>query len=79
MADHLSEEEQIEAVKRWWAANGMQTILAVVLVIGGYFGWQAWTDHVDDQAAAASLVYQEMLDNMDGVVPGDALAYRQAG
>ena len=38
MAEDITEEEQIEALKRWWAENGMQTVLAVVLVIGGYFG-----------------------------------------
>ena len=42
MADHLSEEEQIEAFKRWWAENGLQMIAAVVLIVGGYFGWQFW-------------------------------------
>ena len=73
MADHITEEEQIEALKRWWDENGKQVVLAIVLTVGGYFGWQAWTDHVDDQTAAASLVYQEMLDNMDGAVPGDTL------
>jgi len=64
VADHITEEEQIEALKRWWDENGKQVVLAIVLTVGGYFGWQAWTDHQDDQAAAASLVYQEMLDNM---------------
>ena len=54
MADHITEEEQIEALKRWWDDNGKQTILAIVLTVGGYFGWQAWTQHVDEQAAAAS-------------------------
>jgi|TARA_B110000977_G_scaffold21201_1_gene25347 predicted negative regulator of RcsB-dependent stress response len=73
VADHITEEEQIEALKRWWDENGKQVVLAIVLTVGGYFGWQAWTDHVDDQTAAASLVYQEMLDNMDGAVPGDTL------
>jgi len=73
VADHITEEEQIEALKRWWDENGKQIMLAIVLTVGGYFGWQAWTDHLDDQTAAASLVYQEMLDNMDKVAPGEAL------
>ena len=74
MADHITEEEQIEALKRWWDDNGKQTILAIVLTVGGYFGWQAWTQHVDEQAAAASLVYQEMLDIMAETQPGEILA-----
>ena len=44
MADHITEEEQIEALKRWWDENGKQVVLAIVLTVGGYFGWQAWTD-----------------------------------
>ena len=74
MADHITEEEQIEALKRWWDENGKQVVLAIVLTVGGYFGWQAWTDHREDQTAVASLVYQEMLDNMDDAVAGDTLA-----
>ena len=33
MADHITEEEQIEALKRWWDENGKQTILAIVLTL----------------------------------------------
>ena len=70
MADHITEEEQIEALKRWWEENGKQTILGIALIVGGYFGWQAWTDHSEEQASAASLTYQEMLDNLAGLTPG---------
>lgn len=73
MADHITEEEQIEAFKRWWEENGKQTLLGIVLVVGGYFGWQAWTDHSAEKASTASLTYQEMLDTMAGLQPGDTL------
>jgi predicted negative regulator of RcsB-dependent stress response len=73
VADHITEEEQIEALKRWWEENGKQTILAIVLVVGGYFGWQTWTDYNAEQASAASLTYQEMLDNFDSLNPGETL------
>ena len=74
MADHITEEEQIEALKRWWEENGKQTMLGIALIVGGYFGWQAWTDHSEEQASAASLTYQEMLDNLVGLTPGETLA-----
>ena len=73
MADHITEEEQIEALKRWWDENGKQVVLAIVLTVGGYFGWQAWTDHVEEKAAAASLVYQEMLDHISDTTAGDVV------
>ena len=73
MADHITEEEQIEALKRWWDENGKQVVLAIVLTVGGYFGWQAWTDYVEEKTAAASLVYQEMLDHISDVTAGDVV------
>lgn len=73
MADHITEEEQIEALKRWWDENGKQVILAIVLTVGGYFGWEAYSDHVEEQAAAASLVYQQMLDNIAEATPDNTL------
>ena len=73
MADHITEEEQIEALKRWWDENGKQVVLAIVLTVGGYFGWQAWTDHVEEKTAAASLVYQEMLDHISDTTAGNVV------
>ncbi len=73
MADHITEEEQIEALKRWWEENGKQTILGIALIVGGYFGWQAWTDHGVEQASAASLTYQEMIENLGGLNLGETL------
>jgi len=73
VADHITEEEQIEALKRWWDENGKQVVLAIVLTVGGYFGWQAWTDHVEEKTAAASLVYQEMLDHISDTTAGDVV------
>ena len=77
MADHITEEEQIEALKSWWADNGKQTLLGVVLVAGGYFGWQSWTGHAEEQAEAASNAYQEMLDIVVAADETDSLSAGQ--
>ena len=77
MAEDITEEEQIEALKRWWAENGMQTVLAVVLVIGGYFGWQFWGTHQQEQMTEASDVYREMIDVIAGQPPGSLLTDTQ--
>lgn len=70
MTAHLSEEEQIESLKRWWSENGMQTILTLVLLVGGYFGWQSWGTYQEEKTAQASDIYLEMLDVMSGLTPG---------
>ena len=77
MADHLSEEEQIEAIKRWWAENGMQTVVAVVLVVGGYFGWQYWEQEQQLKTDHASNAYLEMIDVVAENAPGERLSADQ--
>jgi len=61
VADHLTEQEQMEMLKRWWKERGAQTLLLVVLGVGGWFGWHQWQDYSDSKAQQASLLYDEML------------------
>ncbi len=61
MADHLTEQEQMEMLKRWWKERGAQTLLLVVLGVGGWFGWHQWQDYSERKAQQASLLYDEML------------------
>lgn len=61
MADR-TDEEQIEALKRWWAENGRSTIIGVVVALVAVFGYQAWQNHAREQGEAASKLYQDMMD-----------------
>lgn len=58
MADHLTEEEQIESLKRWWKENGTGIVSGIVLALVGYFGWQWWQGNERNNAEAASNLYQ---------------------
>ncbi len=62
MAEHLSDEEELEKLKQWWRESGKQTLATVVLVIAGYFGWQGWQNHQQQQAYQASDIYQQMVE-----------------
>lgn len=61
MTDMRTEEEQIEALKKWWQENGKQTLVALVVVLGGWFGYQGYQGQQQATAEAASAVYQEVL------------------
>lgn len=61
MADHIADEEQLEALKRWWKQYGASLALAVVLGVGSWFGWSQWQSSRESRAQAASLVYEEMM------------------
>jgi predicted negative regulator of RcsB-dependent stress response len=58
---YRTEDEQVEALKRWWKENGTSTLLTILVVVGGYFGWQAWDKRQLQQAALASGNYQQLL------------------
>lgn len=61
MEDYLSEQEQVEALRKWWGENGKSVIAGIVLGLAAIFGWRAWQDNSRVRAEAASDVYQELL------------------
>ena len=40
MEQYRTEEEQVEALKKWWEENGRSTVVAVIVALGLGFGWQ---------------------------------------
>lgn len=61
MSVHLSEEEQLEVLKRWWKDYGRTVIIAVLVVVVGYFGYTSWQDQKRQKAENASAVYEQLL------------------
>lgn len=72
MSVHLSEEEQLEVLKRWWKDYGRTVIIAVLVAVVGYFGYTAWQDQKRQKAENASEVYEQML-KLANTEPGKAL------
>ena len=58
---YKTEEEQVEALKKWWHENGKSIIAGVVIGIIGIFGWRAFDDHIIVQAEQASVIYEKMI------------------
>ncbi|MGV6827076.1 MAG: YfgM family protein [bacterium] len=55
MSTYQTEEEQVEAIKKWWKDNGKSVIGGVALglaVVGGLKGWQQYTEGKAETAAA---------------------------
>ncbi|MFT4822507.1 MAG: putative negative regulator of RcsB-dependent stress response [Halioglobus sp.] len=66
MDSYRTEDEQVEAIRRWWDDNGKSTIVAIVVALSAGFGWQAWKGHEAEQAEVASGIYLSMLQNLEG-------------
>lgn len=62
MSEHLTEEEQLEALKRWWKDNGKNTVAAVVVAVGGYFGFEFWQEQARIAQEQASDKYQTLIE-----------------
>ncbi len=41
MAELRTEEEQIEAIKRWWKENGVSLLIGAAIAAAGVFAWKA--------------------------------------
>ncbi|GEN28012.1 GTP-binding protein [Halovibrio variabilis] len=66
MAELRSDEEQLDAVKRWWKENGISLVTGAVLAAAGVFGWNAWQNYQQGQAEAASMRYQQLVNMTAG-------------
>ena len=62
MEAYRTEEEQIDAVKRWWKEKGLLVLVAIALVVVGYFSWQYYEHNNDQYVDNASVLYQELQD-----------------
>ncbi len=60
-----SEEQQVEALKKWWRDNGHGIIFGLVLGLGGVGGWGLWQDRTHARAEAASIRYEQLLAAME--------------
>lgn len=65
MDSYQTEEEQVEAIRRWWQENGRSTIAAIVIALAAGFGWQFWKDYDLARDESASTVYQNMLQSLN--------------
>jgi predicted negative regulator of RcsB-dependent stress response len=74
---YRTEEEQVEALRRWWDENGKSIIAAIVIAVALGFGWQTWKSNDQREQESASDLYQAMLQAV-AVGAGDMTPAQQA-
>ncbi|MEL6300740.1 MAG: tetratricopeptide repeat protein [Pseudomonadota bacterium] len=57
--EDLTEDQQVERLKAWWAENGTSIIAGVVLGGAGLFGWNYWQASELAAAQAASIQFDK--------------------
>jgi predicted negative regulator of RcsB-dependent stress response len=59
-----TDDEKLEAIKRWWKENGVAIIAGIAIGIGAIVGWRYWGDYRDSVAGEASAVFDQVLANV---------------
>ncbi len=63
MTSYISDKEEIEMIRNWWRENGKFTLFCIIAVLMISAGWRYWQNHVEQDRAAASMLYEQMLSH----------------
>ncbi len=65
METYETEEQQVEAIKKWWKENHQTVYIGVVMGIAIVVGWSFWQDHKKDQTLQASAEFNQLSKAFD--------------
>ncbi|MDH5518119.1 MAG: tetratricopeptide repeat protein [Gammaproteobacteria bacterium] len=60
-----TEEQQVEALKKWWKENGKQIIVGTVVGFSLIIGWRYYIDYAEKQTSAASALFEQIIAKTD--------------
>lgn len=60
-----TEEQQVEALQKWWKENGTASLIGLGIAIAAILGWNSWLDYKKEQSGKASAVYDQLLKDVN--------------
>ncbi|WP_406663967.1 YfgM family protein [Gallaecimonas sp. GXIMD1310] len=66
MEVYSTEEQQVEAIKRFWKEHGNGIMAGTVIGLAGIYGWHWYSDHQLEQQEASSAHYAAVMKEVDG-------------
>ena len=57
------EEEQVEALKKWWSENGKGLLAGLGIGLAAVVGWSSWQTWQRTQAELASVRYEQLVND----------------
>ena len=85
MAELTTDDEKVEAIKKWWKENGTAVVAGIAIGLVAVFGWRAWVNHQDQVGQRASLAFEQLLmaastgENESAAKQAEALADQHSG
>lgn len=64
--ENATEQEQLEAIRKWWKENGAAIVAGIVIGLGAVIGWQQWNAWQVRQSEGASALYQQAMEAIQG-------------
>jgi predicted negative regulator of RcsB-dependent stress response len=61
-----TEEQQVEALQKWWKENSTSTMVGLGIALATIVGWNYWLDYTKDQNGKASAVYDQLFKEATG-------------
>lgn len=65
MEFYESEEQRVEALKKWWKDNASSVVMGLALGLATLGGWNLWQTNQKHKAEEASGLYQQLLRAVD--------------
>lgn len=59
--DYETEEQQLEAIKKWWKENSTMVVTGIAVGVASIFGWQYYKTETMKHAEQASVLYEYVL------------------
>lgn len=59
-----TEEQQVEALQKWWKENATSAMVGLGIGIAAILGWNYWQEQKKEQMGKASAVYDQLLKNV---------------
>ncbi len=64
MEGNISEQQQVEEIKKWLHDNGTSILAGIVIGLAAVFGWRAWDGHRHATVQEASDAYTQMTNDI---------------
>ncbi|MPX91093.1 YfgM family protein [Salinivibrio sp. VYel1] len=71
---YTTEEQQVEAIKKWWRDNGKAVVIGAVVGLGALYGWRYFQSQQLTSQEQASQQYEQVLS---GIESGDTVSLSQ--
>ncbi len=65
MSEYKTEDEQVEALKRWWEKNGKFVIIGGIVILSSVIGQQVWSNFKISTLTKASAQFDVLMDELE--------------